>query len=73
MRRASWRVIRSAVSSLRPRTPSVRYSGAFSSLRDAGAGHVGVEILLEQMVRRHLALLATFSDSRTHQRLPCEY
>src|ERR1700730_11544103 len=60
MRRASWRVMRSPVSCLRPRPPSVRNSGeAFSAARSCRR-HIGVEIMLQQMMRRHLVLLAAF-------------
>src|SRR5271170_4848955 len=52
--------MRSPVSCLRPRPPSVRNSGdAFSAVRPGGRD-IGIKIVFEQMVRRHLVLLAAF-------------
>jgi len=51
MRRASWRVIRSAVSRLRLRPPSVQNSGVLFFAGEAGRRHVGIEIVLKQVMR----------------------
>ena len=48
------------MSCLRPRPPSVRNNGEALSAPIAGGGDVGVEIVFQQVVRRHFVLLAAF-------------